>query len=202
MKAKRIVFKVGTSSLTNPDGSLSRQKVKVITQQLALLHESGHELILVSSGAVAAGFGALGFKKRPIKVADKQASAAVGQGLLMEEYTSNLLLRNIVSAQILLTQDDFADQRRYKNAHQALSVLLNRGAIPIINENDTVSIAELKVGDNDTLSAQVGPSGSFGAVDGCRWPLYSQSFSGSNSQAFGADRAHFSRDDRDGWRCG
>ena len=155
MKAKRIVFKVGTSSLTNPDGSLSRQKVKVITQQLALLHESGHELILVSSGAVAAGFGALGFKKRPTKVADKQASAAVGQGLLMEEYTSNLLLRNIVSAQILLTQDDFADQRRYKNAHQALSVLLNRGAIPIINENDTVSIAELKVGDNDTLSAQV-----------------------------------------------
>ena len=73
MKAKRIVFKVGTSSLTNPDGSLSRQKVKVITQQLALLHESGHELILVSSGAVAAGFGALGFKKRPTKVADKQA---------------------------------------------------------------------------------------------------------------------------------
>ena len=112
MKAKRIVFKVGTSSLTNPDGSLSRQKVKVITQQLALLHESGHELILVSSGAVAAGFGALGFKKRPTRVADKQASAA-------------------------------------------LSVLLNRGAIPIINENDTVSIAELKVGDNDTLSAQV-----------------------------------------------
>ena len=87
MKAKRIVFKVGTSSLTNSDGSLSRQKVKVITQQLTLLHESGHELILVSSGAVAAGFGALGFKKRPTKVADKQASAAVGQGLLMEEYT-------------------------------------------------------------------------------------------------------------------
>ena len=78
MKAKRIVFKVGTSSLTHPDGSLSRQKVKVITQQLALLHESGYELILVSSGAVAAGFGALGFKKRPTKVADKQASAAVG----------------------------------------------------------------------------------------------------------------------------
>ena len=155
MKAKRIVFKVGTSSLTNPDGSLSRQKVKVITQQLALLHESGHELILVSSGAVAAGFGALGFKKRPTKVADKQASAAVGQGLLMEEYTANLLLRNIVSAQILLTQDDFADQRRYKNAHQALSVLLNRGAIPIINENDTIATQEISVGDNDTMGAIV-----------------------------------------------
>ena len=80
MNYKRIVFKVGTSSLTNEDGSLSRSKVKVITQQLAMLHEAGHELILVSSGAVAAGFGALGFKKRPTKIADKQASAAVGQG--------------------------------------------------------------------------------------------------------------------------
>lgn len=155
MKYKRIVFKVGTSSLTNEDGSLSRSKVKDITQQLAMLHEAGHELILVSSGAIAAGFGALGFKKRPTKIADKQASAAVGQGLLLEEYTTNLLLRQIVSAQILLTQDDFVDKRRYKNAHQALSVLLNRGAIPIINENDSVVIDEVKVGDNDTLSAQV-----------------------------------------------
>ncbi len=155
MKYKRIVFKVGTSSLTNEDGSLSRSKVKAITQQLAMLHEAGHELILVSSGAVAAGFGALGFKKRPTKIADKQASAAVGQGLLLEEYTTNLLMRQIVSAQILLTQDDFVDKRRYKNAHQALSVLLHRGAIPIINENDSVVIDELKVGDNDTLSAQV-----------------------------------------------
>ena len=109
----------------------------------------------MSSGAIAAGFGALGFKKRPTKIADKQASAAVGQGLLLEEYTTNLLLRQIVSAQILLTQDDFVDKRRYKNAHQALSVLLSRGAIPIINENDSVVIDELKVGDNDTLSAQV-----------------------------------------------
>lgn len=155
MKYKRIVCKVGTSSLTNEDGSLSRAKVRVITQQLAMLHEAGHEVILVSSGAIAAGFSFLGFKKRPTKIADKQASAAVGQGLLLEEYTTNLLLKKIVSAQILLTQDDFADKRRYKNAHQAISVLLNRGAIPIINENDTVSIAELKVGDNDTLSAQV-----------------------------------------------
>ena len=138
--------------MTNADGSLSRAKIKEITRQLALLHEAGHELILVSSGAIAAGFSSLGFKKRPTKVADKQASAAVGQGLLLEEYTTNLLLKQIISAQILLTQDDFADKRRYKNAHQALSVLLNRGAIPIINENDSVAIEELKVGDNDTLS--------------------------------------------------
>lgn len=155
MKMKRIVFKVGTSSLTNADGSLSRAKVKAITQQLATLREEGYEVILVSSGAIAAGFASLGFKKRPTKVADKQAAAAVGQGLLLEEYTSNLLLKGIVSAQILLTQDDFVDKRRYNNAYQALSVLLARKAIPIINENDSVSIAELKVGDNDTLSAQV-----------------------------------------------
>ncbi|KXT75158.1 Glutamate 5-kinase / RNA-binding C-terminal domain PUA [Streptococcus sp. DD10] len=155
MKYKRIVFKVGTSSLTNRDGKLSSSKVKAITNQLAMLHEKGYEVILVSSGAIAAGFGSLGFKKRPTKIADKQASAAVGQGLLLEEYTTNLMLRQIVSAQILLTQDDFADMRRYKNAHQSLTVLLNRGAIPIINENDTVSIEELKIGDNDTLSAQV-----------------------------------------------
>ena len=155
MKFKRIVFKVGTSSLTNSDGSLNRSKVRYITQQLAALHEAGHELVLVSSGAIAAGFSSLGFSKRPTKIVDKQAAAAVGQGLLLEEYTHHLLLKNIVSAQVLLTQDDFADQRRYKNAHQALSVLLNRGAIPIINENDTIAIEELKVGDNDTLSAQV-----------------------------------------------
>ena len=152
---KRIVFKVGTSSLTHADGRVSRHKIKTITSQLALLHEAGHELILVSSGAIAAGFSALGFKKRPTKIPDKQACAAVGQGLLLEEYTSQLLLRQIVSAQILLNQSDFADERRYKNAHQAISVLLQRGAIPIINENDTVAIEEMKVGDNDTLSAQV-----------------------------------------------
>ncbi len=155
MEHQRIVFKVGTSSLTNPDGSISRQKIKAITNQLAVLHESGHDLILVSSGAIAAGFSSLGFKKRPMKVANKQAAAAVGQGLLLEEYTSNLLLRDIVSAQILLTQDDFHDRRRYQNAHQAIDVLLSRGAIPIINENDSIAIDEIKVGDNDTLSAQV-----------------------------------------------
>lgn len=155
MKYKRIVFKVGTSSITRSDGSLSRGKIQTITRQLAALHRAGHELVLVSSGAVAAGFGALGFKKRPVKIADKQASAAVGQGLLMEEYTANLSSDGIVSAQILLSRADFADKRRYQNAGGALSVLLQRRAIPIINENDTVSVEELKIGDNDTLSAQV-----------------------------------------------
>lgn len=155
MTGKRIVFKVGTSSLTQTDGSLDSDKVAKIAHQLASLHQEGHQLVLVTSGSIAAGFKRLGFAKRPRKIADKQASAAVGQGLLIEEYTQQLMQRGIVSAQILLTQDDFADARRYQNAAQALQVLLNHGAIPIINENDTIAVEEIKVGDNDTLSAQV-----------------------------------------------
>lgn len=153
--AQTIVFKVGTSSITQADGTLDRIKITRITNQLAQLHQKGHRLVLVTSGSIAAGFRRLGFAKRPTKIAEKQASAAVGQGLLMEEYTQNLMKDAIVCAQILLTQDDFADARRYQNAHAALQVLLGRGCIPIINENDTVAIEEIRVGDNDTLSAQV-----------------------------------------------
>jgi glutamate 5-kinase len=155
MKDNLIVFKVGTSSLTSLAGDLDPEKIKKITRQLAQLHQAGYKLVLVTSGSIAAGFRRLGFDKRPRKVADKQAAAAVGQGLLIEEYTRSLLVQGVVSAQILLTQDDFADQRRYQNAQTALNVLLSRRVIPIINENDTIAIDELKVGDNDTLSAQV-----------------------------------------------
>ncbi|MGF6148126.1 Glutamate 5-kinase 1 [Kingella potus] len=152
---KRIVYKVGTSSLTEADGSLSHAKLRNLTRQLAALHAAGHELVLVSSGAVTAGFASLGFKKRPSRIADRQAAAAVGQSLLMEEYTAAFLLKGIVAGQILLTRDDFADPRRYRNAFQTLGVLLARRAVPVINENDVVAVAELKVGDNDTLAAQV-----------------------------------------------
>ncbi len=155
MTDKTIVFKVGTSSLTQKNGSLDRIKIARITNQIAQLHQKGHHIVLVTSGSIAAGFRRLGFEKRPTKIAEKQASAAVGQGLLIEEYTQNLMKDGIVSAQILLTQADFADARRYQNASQALQVLLHQHAIPIINENDTVAIEEIKVGDNDTLSAQV-----------------------------------------------
>lgn len=155
MKNKIIVFKVGTSSLTQPNGSLDRIKLARITRQLAQIHQKGYKVVLVSSGSIAAGFRRLGFFNRPTRIAEKQASAAVGQGLLIEEYTKNLMMDGIVSAQVLLTQDDFSDARRYQNAARALKVLLKQRAIPIINENDTVAIEELKVGDNDTLSAQV-----------------------------------------------
>ncbi|MHC1720472.1 MAG: glutamate 5-kinase [Clostridiaceae bacterium] len=155
MKKRLIVVKVGTSSLTNEDGSISSSKIENLTNQLCKLKNEGHSIILVSSGAIAAGFGRLGFAKRPANIADKQAAASVGQGLLMEEYAKCFLKSGITCAQILLTQDDFADRRRYKNVFSAISVLLSRGAVPILNENDTVSIDELRINDNDTLSAQV-----------------------------------------------
>lgn len=155
MEKQLIVIKAGTSSLTKADGSLDSEKIEYITSQLAALRQAGYQVILVSSGAIAAGFGRLGFKKRPVKIADKQAAAAVGQGLLMEEYTRSLMEYQIPCAQILLNRSDFEDRRRYKNIFNAMSVLLNRNAIPIINENDCIAIEELKVGDNDTLSAQV-----------------------------------------------
>lgn len=155
MKQPLIVYKVGTSSLTQSDGSIDIQKIINITDQLAILHQQGYQLVLVTSGSIAAGFRRLGFSKRPTRIAEKQASAAVGQGLLIEEYTKYLLKHQIVSAQVLLTQDDFADQRRYRNAANALQVLISNQVIPIINENDTIAVEEIKVGDNDTLSAQV-----------------------------------------------
>jgi len=152
---KTIVVKVGTSSLTEKSGRLMPEKLCALTSQIADLRDGGHQVILVTSGAIAAGYALLGYQERPTSVPAKQASAAVGQGLLMEEYTRCLAKRGIVAAQLLLTRDDFRDRRRYTNAFNALEVLMSRGAVPVINENDTVSIAELKLGDNDKLSAQV-----------------------------------------------
>ncbi|MEG1633834.1 MAG: glutamate 5-kinase [Oscillospiraceae bacterium] len=152
---KTLVVKVGTSSLTEKSGRLDTARLRALTAQLACLHGAGHQVILVTSGAIAAGYASLGWHERPTTVPAKQAAAAVGQVLLMEEYSRALAEQGIVAAQLLLTRDDFRDRRRYTNAWSALEVLLSRGAVPIINENDTVSIAELKLGDNDTLSAQV-----------------------------------------------
>ncbi len=155
MSKKTIVVKIGTSSLTEKSGRLDLARLRALTGQLARLRDAGHQVILVTSGAIAAGYSLLGYQERPVAVPAKQASAAVGQGLLMEEYTRCLAEHGYVAAQILLTRADFSDRRRYHNAFSALEVLLSRGAVPIINENDTVSIAELKLGDNDMLSAQV-----------------------------------------------
>lgn len=152
---KLIVVKVGTSSLTNKDGSLAKDRAADVIRQICDLKDEGHRVVLVSSGAIAAGFRSLGYGSRPQTIAAKQASAAVGQGLLLEEYNSLLEARGYVGAQLLLTRDDFADKRRYTNAFNAMEILLKKGAVPIINENDTIAVDELKLGDNDTLASQV-----------------------------------------------
>ncbi len=154
-KHRTLVIKIGTSSLTHADGSFAPEKARELMGQTALLKQRGDRVVLVSSGAIAAGFRLLGHTQRPKAVAAKQAAAAVGQGRLIEEYTAVLAEHGCVAAQLLLTRGDFTDKRRYDNVFRALTELLDFGAVPIINENDTTSIEELRFGDNDTLSAQV-----------------------------------------------
>jgi glutamate 5-kinase len=155
MKKQLIVVKIGSSSLTMESGVLSDQKMRDHVEALAYLKEQGHDVILISSGAVAAGFGSLGYPKRPKKAAGKQAAAAVGQGLLMQNYISLFKEHNIVPAQILITREDFYSRERFHNLYAAMTELLQKGVIPIINENDSVSIEELTFGDNDMLSSLV-----------------------------------------------
>jgi glutamate 5-kinase len=155
MKKQLIVIKIGSSSLTDESGALSEKKMRDHVEALAHLKTQGNDVILISSGAVAAGFSTLGYPTRPQKIAGKQASAAVGQGLLMQNYTMLLKGFNIVPAQILLTREDFFKRERFQNLYGTMTELLQRGVLPIINENDSVSIKELTFGDNDMLSALV-----------------------------------------------
>ncbi|MBO8172309.1 MAG: glutamate 5-kinase [Bacillaceae bacterium] len=152
---KRIVVKIGSSSLTNERGGLSHTRLQHYVRALAAIKQQGHEVILVSSGAVAAGFRSLGFPHRPDTLEGKQAAAAVGQGLLIQAYAEAFGKFGMITAQVLLTRTDFSDRDRYRNAYNTLSFLLKKGVVPIINENDTVSINELTFGDNDMLSALV-----------------------------------------------
>jgi glutamate 5-kinase len=152
---QRIVVKIGSSSLTSDEGGLNRANVAFFAAELAALHQTGAEVLLVTSGAVAAGFRTIGYAKRPKIVHEKQASAAVGQALLMQCYNEAFAERGIGVAQILLTRSDFSQRRRMQNAMMTIDELLTHRIVPIINENDTVSIDELKFGDNDTLSALV-----------------------------------------------
>ncbi|MBS2969231.1 glutamate 5-kinase [Metabacillus sp. KIGAM252] len=152
---KRIVIKIGSSSLTSLHGEISRRKLKRIVEEVVELKEEGHEVLLVSSGAVAAGYRKLGCVDRPTALTEKQAAASIGQGLLMEAYSEYFLSHGYVASQILITRSDFSDEKRYMNARNTLKILLDRGIVPIVNENDTVTIDRLKFGDNDTLSAKV-----------------------------------------------
>ncbi|MDN4069143.1 glutamate 5-kinase [Paenibacillus vini] len=152
---RRIVVKIGSSSLTTPEGGLNRDSLIYFASELAALKSADVQVVLVTSGAVAAGFREIGYTERPKLLHEKQAAAAVGQALLMQTYREALAVHGVSAAQVLLTRSDFQNRKRMGNASMALEELLSRGILPIINENDTVSVDELKFGDNDTLSALV-----------------------------------------------
>ena len=151
----RVVVKLGTGVLTDARKQLDSAQLKQLAAQVAALRASGREVVLVTSGAVGAGMGALGFNKRPTDLAELQACAAVGQSRLMATYEKLFARHRITVAQVLLTHDDLEHKERHLNARNTLIALLERGVVPIINENDAVSFTELKFGDNDKLSALV-----------------------------------------------
>ena len=150
-----IVIKIGSSSLTSDEGGLNRNNIVFFASELARLHRQGYQVLLVTSGAVAAGFREMGYISRPKILHEKQASASVGQALLMQAYHEAFAAHGIGVAQILLTRSDFSNRQRIHNASMTIEELLRHRVIPIINENDTVVVDELKFGDNDMLSALV-----------------------------------------------
>lgn len=152
---KRIVIKIGSSSLTHDTGLMNLVKLEKLVRELVNLRNNGMDVILVSSGAIAVGRKTLGFTSKPEKIDEKQACAAVGQGRLMMMYQKMFAEYNQVSAQVLMTKNTFVNNLSRMNAHNTMSKLLEYGVIPIVNENDTVSTYEMRFGDNDTLSAIV-----------------------------------------------
>ncbi len=152
---QRVTIKIGSSSLTSRHGEISLKKLEKLVDEIVYLKDAGHDVLLVSSGAVAAGYRKLGCLERPNTLPEKQAAASIGQGLLMESYTKLFLSHGYIASQILITRSDLLDENRYKNVRNTLNVLLDRGIIPIVNENDTVTVDRLKFGNNDTLSAKV-----------------------------------------------
>ncbi|MES1982352.1 MAG: glutamate 5-kinase [Pseudomonadota bacterium] len=154
-QCKRIVVKVGSSLVTNQGEGLDLAAIASWAQQIATLRQTGYEVVLVSSGAIAEGMQRLGWKQRPSAVHELQAAAAVGQMGLVQVYESCFRKHDMHAAQVLLTHADLADRERYLNARSTLRTLLRLNVIPVINENDTVVTDEIKFGDNDTLAALV-----------------------------------------------
>jgi len=153
--AARLVVKLGTGVLTDSRKQPDPAQLEQIVAQFAALRKSGKEVVIVTSGAVGAGMGAVGLEKRPTDLAELQACAAVGQPRLMATYAELFARHGLLVAQVLLTHDDLEHHERHLNARNTLVTLLNRGVVPIINENDAVSFTEIKFGDNDKLSALV-----------------------------------------------
>ncbi len=153
--ARTVVVKVGTNVLTGPDGTLAPERLQALADQVHRIRQTGRQVALVSSGAIGAGLGRLGLGKRPTDLRHLQACAAVGQSFLMRAYEECLARHGIPTAQILLTAGDFDNRSRYLNARNTIVTLFEWGCLPIINENDTVSVAEIRFGDNDHLAAMV-----------------------------------------------
>lgn len=154
-KCRRVVVKVGTSTITHKNGKLNIRRMDLLCRELADLHNGGKDVLLVTSGAVGAGMGRTGMTEKPSSLPIKQALAAVGQGLLMQMYEKLFSEYGCTVAQILLTRVGFNERSRYLNLCNTLHALGDLGVIPVINENDTIAVDELKFGDNDTLSALV-----------------------------------------------
>ncbi|MFF3557266.1 glutamate 5-kinase [Streptomyces tsukubensis] len=155
-QARRIVVKVGSSSLTTAAGGIDADRVDALVDVLAKVRSGGEkEIVLVSSGAIAAGLAPLGLARRPKDLARQQAAASVGQGLLVARYTASFARHGVRVGQVLLTADDTSRRAHYRNAYRTLDQLLAMGAVPVINENDTVATDEIRFGDNDRLAALV-----------------------------------------------
>jgi glutamate 5-kinase len=156
---EKIVVKIGTASISRPEGDprpgLDETRIQALAEELTALQRGGRRIILVSSGAIGAGMDAFGWKERPSRLADKQAAAAVGQPVLMEAYKRAFGARGVTTAQVLLSRADLEDRERYLNARNTLEALLDLGVLPILNENDTVATEEIRFGDNDTLAALI-----------------------------------------------
>ncbi len=154
-EAERLVVKVGSSSLTQVGGGLDAGRVDALVTQLAARRRSGHQVILVSSGAIAAGMPTLGLTRRPQDLATQQAAASVGQGMLVAQYSASFARHDLTVGQVLVTADDVIRRAHYRNAQRTLFRLLDLGIVPIVNENDTVATDEIRFGDNDRLAALV-----------------------------------------------
>jgi glutamate 5-kinase len=155
VSARRVVVKVGSSSLTSADGHLDPDKVGAVVDALVAARRQGDEVVLVSSGAIAAGLGPLGLTSRPRDLPTQQAAASVGQGALVAHYSERFARHGITVGQVLLTVDDVTRRGHYRNAHQTFARLHELGVLPVVNENDTVATSEIRFGDNDRLAALV-----------------------------------------------
>ena len=154
-KNKIVVVKIGTKVIASSDKPLDKERLKSITDQIADILDRDIRVVVVTSGAIGAGMGLLGLKKRPVKLEELQATASIGQSYLMQLYSGYFKERGYHVGQILLTQEDFNDRKRYLNIKYTIQALLHHKAVPVINENDTISTEEIKCGDNDRLSSLV-----------------------------------------------